>query len=184
MTHWRKPIFRAAIAISSVIMVLVLGTLCAPLVEVAIPRADVDPRVSEFFWRYGLVLDVDRCRNGFSCGSYVTFPILRQTPTLGDFISRVGPPDKYVAFNFQTEYDIIAIYGYYISRGFVIEADRWDGRRELAPDMHIRGIRLWNSTSEEALRAELITRDEAVAASILDAVVAWPGYGPLKVVPR
>jgi hypothetical protein len=165
-------------------------TLAATLAPTIIPILQISPvsttrpvihnsRISELH-DLGVELMNQQCVA--PCQSKVKSPL-----TLGEFIQKVGVPEKvYGSLLSPEKPDIIATL-IYVRKGFFVHASRyaWYNSKwnfETTPEMNIDRIDLWNSRTLNELSIEL---SKAYQVDFhLEKVQDWTGFGPLKPPPK
>lgn len=139
----------------------------------------LDPRIKEFRDLYGIELDDQHCIA--PCITTLQNPL-----TLGEFIQKVGTPDK-VYGAVTTEKPLLIAFLFYFRRGFSIYASRpaFYGSHmnlDLTPDMMVKRIDLWNSRTLPEIEIELsqLYKTDFHLAEGQD----WSGFGSLKIQSR
>lgn len=136
-----------------------------------------DPRIRELRDTFGIELDNQFC----------AAPCLGNAPktplTLGEFVKRVGPPEKVYSFvnGPSYEYFVTLIYA---SRGFEVFARRPidDNATDMTPTMEVFRVDLWNSRNLTDMTRELWEVDKLRIP--LDRAPDWSGFGPVQELPQ
>lgn len=142
-----------------------------------VPTHEPDPRFAEFQKEYGLEIGKECVA---PCITFVRDLAYGRPLKLGDFVSRVGLPEKVNVFLFSggERADIVAVL-YYIKKGFSVFANRpIDPRDEITPDMFVGRLDLFHSRTLDGIAME---SDRLTGTQNIRMAEDWKGFGPIKI---
>lgn len=133
------------------------------------PDLSPDVRIAQFE-SLGIYLVNQKC--SAPCDS----PI-RPNLTLGEFIQKVGAPEKVSSLHVGSEYKVDLVYA---NRGFIVFAYRPfnDDPTTMTPDMLVTSVRLYNARSLDALEQEVMIVSGVKVP--FEKYQDWTGFGPVR----
>lgn len=173
-----KPIYALNVGLLIPITLVIVLTLGGYLV---VQYATSDPRLNELRFSYG-IYPTRSCTA--PCTTAVTRQVWGNPITLGEFVDKVGNPDRVVAFiNGTGENADFVVEVFYITKGLAVYGTRslrppLDFESRVTREMVVGAIEIWQSRTFDKMILEM--RSVNGTATFLEQSEPWSGFAEIK----